>query len=97
MLEPIKEVPFAELGLGGYTPVGILQHCLEFFHMSLGLPWWGAIAVGKCVCLSVCVIHKYVKEVPCLEFFMLPGVICGGAPKLLGPIMTWHFIAKKNK
>ena len=47
ILEPIKEVPFTELGLGGWTPVGLLQHLLEGLHIGLDLPWWGAIAVGK--------------------------------------------------
>ncbi|XP_072363703.1 uncharacterized protein [Scyliorhinus torazame] len=33
----------AELGLGGYTPVGLVQNILEFIHLDVGLPWWGAI------------------------------------------------------
>lgn len=37
----------AELGLAGYTPVGLIQNLLEFMHVDLGLPWWGAIVVGK--------------------------------------------------
>ncbi|XP_050186247.1 mitochondrial inner membrane protein OXA1L, partial [Myiozetetes cayanensis] len=35
-----------ELGLGGFTPVGLLQNLLESLHLDLGLPWWGAIAAG---------------------------------------------------
>uniref|UniRef100_A0A1A7WX45 Oxidase (Cytochrome c) assembly 1-like n=1 Tax=Iconisemion striatum TaxID=60296 RepID=A0A1A7WX45_9TELE len=35
-----------DLGLGGYTPVGLVQNMLEFFHLDLGLPWWGAIVAG---------------------------------------------------
>ncbi|XP_058679199.1 LOW QUALITY PROTEIN: mitochondrial inner membrane protein OXA1L [Ammospiza caudacuta] len=35
-----------ELGLGGSTPVGMIQNLLEFLHLDLGLPWWGAIAAG---------------------------------------------------
>lgn len=41
------ELRLAELGLGNYTPVGAIQNLLEFFHMDLGMPWWGAIALGK--------------------------------------------------
>lgn len=41
------EIRLAELGLGSYTPVGLIQNLLEFIHMDLGLPWWGAIAVGE--------------------------------------------------
>lgn len=37
----------ADLGLGSYTPVGLIQNLLEFIHLDLGLPWWGAIVVGK--------------------------------------------------
>lgn len=37
----------ADLGLGNYTPVGLIQNMLEFIHLDLGLPWWGAIVVGK--------------------------------------------------
>ncbi|KAM9335435.1 mitochondrial inner membrane protein OXA1L [Symphorus nematophorus] len=40
------ETSLAELGLAGYTPVGLIQNLLEFFHVDLGLPWWGAIVVG---------------------------------------------------
>uniref|UniRef100_A0A674H780 Mitochondrial inner membrane protein OXA1L-like n=1 Tax=Taeniopygia guttata TaxID=59729 RepID=A0A674H780_TAEGU len=35
-----------ELGLGGSSPVGMIQNLLEFLHLDLGLPWWGAIATG---------------------------------------------------
>ncbi|XP_068404033.1 mitochondrial inner membrane protein OXA1L [Eschrichtius robustus] len=38
------EQSFTELGLGSYTPVGLIQNLLEFMHVNLGLPWWGAIA-----------------------------------------------------
>ncbi|XP_054608817.1 mitochondrial inner membrane protein OXA1L isoform X2 [Dunckerocampus dactyliophorus] len=43
------EVRLAELGLAGHTPVGLIQNLLEFMHMDLGLPWWGAIVVGTVV------------------------------------------------
>ncbi|CAN9509605.1 unnamed protein product [Ophioblennius macclurei] len=40
------EQRLSELGLGGHTPVGLIQNFLEFMHMDLGLPWWGAIVAG---------------------------------------------------
>ncbi|XP_053716186.1 mitochondrial inner membrane protein OXA1L [Synchiropus splendidus] len=40
------EPRLTELGLGAYTPVGLIQNILEFFHMDLGLPWWAAIVTG---------------------------------------------------
>ncbi|XP_071957805.1 mitochondrial inner membrane protein OXA1L-like [Antedon mediterranea] len=49
ILQPVAEIPFSELGLGGYTPVGLLQSALEFLHISAGLPWWAAIATGTII------------------------------------------------
>uniref|UniRef100_A0A665V803 Membrane insertase YidC/Oxa/ALB C-terminal domain-containing protein n=1 Tax=Echeneis naucrates TaxID=173247 RepID=A0A665V803_ECHNA len=40
------EPTLAELGLAGYTPVGVIQNLLEYMHVDIGLPWWGAIVVG---------------------------------------------------
>lgn len=40
------ELSLAELGLGSHTPVGLIQNLLEFMHVDVGLPWWGAIVVG---------------------------------------------------
>ena len=37
---------FAALGLGGYTPPGLLQSLLEFLHVNVHLPWWVAIATA---------------------------------------------------
>lgn len=43
-----SEPTLAELGLANYTPVGLIQNLLEFMHVDLGLPWWGAIVAGQC-------------------------------------------------
>lgn len=40
------EPSFASIGLGGYSPVGIVQNCMEFLHCTWDIPWWGAIAIG---------------------------------------------------
>lgn len=40
------EASLAELGLAAKTPVGLIQNLLEFMHVDLGMPWWGAIVVG---------------------------------------------------
>lgn len=48
VLEAVTAEPtLAELGLAGYTPVGMIQNLLEFIHVDLGLPWWGAIVAGE--------------------------------------------------
>ncbi|XP_010636112.1 mitochondrial inner membrane protein OXA1L isoform X2 [Fukomys damarensis] len=44
VVQAAAEPSFTELGLGSYTPVGLIQNLLEFMHIDLGLPWWGAIA-----------------------------------------------------
>lgn len=46
-IQAAAEQSFAELGLGSYTPVGLIQNLLEFIHVDLELPWWGAIAACK--------------------------------------------------
>lgn len=45
----LGEPTFASLGLGGWTPVGIVQNCFELLHVSLGVPWWAAIVIGNSV------------------------------------------------
>ncbi|XP_020863879.1 mitochondrial inner membrane protein OXA1L isoform X1 [Phascolarctos cinereus] len=43
VVQAAAEQSLSDLGLGGYTPVGLVQNLLEFVHVDLGLPWWGAI------------------------------------------------------
>ncbi|XP_026750020.1 mitochondrial inner membrane protein OXA1L [Galleria mellonella] len=43
------EPTFASLGLGGWSPVGLVQNALEYLHVSLDIPWWGAILIGTIV------------------------------------------------
>lgn len=49
VLAPTSELTLTELGLGNGTPVGIVQNFLEFLHLEVGLPWWGAIVAGTIV------------------------------------------------
>ena len=46
-LNALGEPTLESLGLGGYSPPGLVQSALEFLHVSLGLPWWGSIVAGK--------------------------------------------------
>lgn len=46
------EPTLASIGLGGWSPVGVLQNALEFLHISCDLPWWGAIVVST-ICLRL--------------------------------------------
>ncbi|XP_065217624.1 mitochondrial inner membrane protein OXA1L isoform X1 [Planococcus citri] len=44
-LNKLGEPTLESIGLGSYfTPIGWVQHWLEFLHVSFNLPWWGAIA-----------------------------------------------------
>lgn len=43
------EPTFASIGLGGYSPVGLVQSGLEYLHISLDVPWWGVIMCGTIV------------------------------------------------
>lgn len=43
----LGEPTFASLGLGGWTPVGLVQNCFEYLHVTLGVPWWTAIVIGN--------------------------------------------------
>ncbi|XP_013140550.1 PREDICTED: mitochondrial inner membrane protein OXA1L [Papilio polytes] len=47
------EPSFASLGLGGWGPVGIVQNCFEYLHITLDVPWWGAILIGTIVVRAV--------------------------------------------
>ena len=37
---------FAALGLGGYSPSGLVQSLLEFLHVNAHLPWWASIVAA---------------------------------------------------
>ncbi|KAL6051793.1 hypothetical protein STEG23_032066 [Scotinomys teguina] len=54
------EQSFTELGLGSYTPVGLIQNLLEFVHVDVGLPWWGAIAT--CTILARCLVFPLIVK-----------------------------------
>ena len=41
------EPSLKSLGLGGYTPVGLIQQCFEWLHIGCGIPWWGSIVIGN--------------------------------------------------
>ncbi|XP_063769609.1 mitochondrial inner membrane protein OXA1L [Pseudophryne corroboree] len=43
------EQGLAELGLAGHSPTGLVQNILEFLHVDIGLPWWGAIVSATLV------------------------------------------------
>lgn len=52
-LNALGEPTFASLGLGGWTPVGMVQQAFEYFHVTLGIPWWEAILIGTII-IRIC-------------------------------------------
>lgn len=44
-LNALGEVSFSALGLGGTSPIGLLQSGLEYIHVTANLPWWATIAL----------------------------------------------------
>lgn len=48
-LNDLGEPTFASLGLGGWTPVGLVQNCMEYVHVTMGVDWWMAIMIGSCL------------------------------------------------
>lgn len=53
------EPAFSTLGLGGYSPVGLLESSLEFLHIGCDLPWWLSIVIAT-TCARVCLFPIFV-------------------------------------
>ncbi|XP_020285217.1 mitochondrial inner membrane protein OXA1L [Pseudomyrmex gracilis] len=51
-VHPNGEVTFESIGLGGYSPVGLIESFMEFAHINYNLPWWGTIILGT-VCVRL--------------------------------------------
>ncbi|RZF32604.1 hypothetical protein LSTR_LSTR011051 [Laodelphax striatellus] len=47
--ELLGEPPFSSIGLGGWSPVGLLQNAFEYLHINLDMPWWQCIVLGTVV------------------------------------------------
>ena len=44
MSDVIPHQDLTSIGLGGHSPVGLLQTVLDYVHLHTGLPWWATIA-----------------------------------------------------
>ena len=53
--EALAGETLGDVGLGGYSPVGLLQSMFDVIHSTTGLPWWMTIVVGT-VCLRTAMI-----------------------------------------
>lgn len=76
-LNSLGEPTFASLGLGGWTPVGMVQNCFEYLHVSLGVPWWAAIVIGKkrVLCSTEPLIFLSTAGTIFIRTLMLPLVV----------------------
>ncbi|XP_039287317.1 mitochondrial inner membrane protein OXA1L [Nilaparvata lugens] len=45
----LGEPPFETIGLGGWSPVGLLQNAFEYMHISMDLPWWQCVVLGTVI------------------------------------------------
>lgn len=45
-VHPNGEPTLESIGLGGYSPVGLIQRFMEFMHISYDIPWWTTIVIG---------------------------------------------------
>lgn len=48
------------VGLGGWSPSGMVQQLLDFLHTTTGLPWWATIAAST-VCIKVLLLPLIIK------------------------------------
>jgi len=62
ILNAIGEPTLQSLGLASsYTPPGLVQQAIEFFHVSLGMPWYTSIALFACL-FRLCLFPITVKS-----------------------------------
>lgn len=59
-VHPNGEPTLESIGLGGYSPVGLVQHFMEFMHISYDVPWWATIVIGMCMCIYVCMFLFFI-------------------------------------
>ncbi|CAG9864608.1 unnamed protein product [Phyllotreta striolata] len=83
------EPTLASLGMGGYTPVGMIQNCLQYLHCDLGMEWWAAIALGTLVARilmfplvviaqrNAAKMNNYLPQVQILQLKMTEARQCG--------------------
>ena len=62
ILNALGEPSLQSLGLGSsWTPVGWVQQLIEFFHVSLGLPWYSSIVIFA-VIMRTCLFPITIKS-----------------------------------
>jgi len=60
-LTALGEPTFSSLGLAASNPAGYMQAMLEFFHVSLDLPWYACIC-GTALALRIILLPLYIRN-----------------------------------
>lgn len=59
-VHPNGEPTLESIGLGGYSPVGLIQRFMEFMHISYDIPWWTTIVIGT-LCVRIIIFPLVIK------------------------------------
>ncbi|KYN08730.1 Mitochondrial inner membrane protein OXA1L, partial [Cyphomyrmex costatus] len=59
-VHPNGEPTFESIGLGGWTPSGIVQNILEYMHINLDMPWWLTIVIAT-ICVRTLLFPIVIK------------------------------------
>ncbi|KAL6424682.1 hypothetical protein ACFW04_009979 [Cataglyphis niger] len=59
-VHPNGEATLESIGLGGYTPVGLIQRFMEYMHISYDVPWWTTIVIGT-LCVRILIFPLVIK------------------------------------
>ncbi|XP_066586424.1 mitochondrial inner membrane protein OXA1L-like [Prorops nasuta] len=54
------EATFESLGLGGNSPIGIIQNLFEWLHIGWDLPWWSCMLIAT-TCIRICIFPITIK------------------------------------
>lgn len=60
-LNRLGEPTLSSVGLGGWSPSGLMQHFFDLIHVSTAMPWWASIAAGT-VLLRFCIMPLVIKS-----------------------------------
>ncbi|XP_076470858.1 mitochondrial inner membrane protein OXA1L-like [Babylonia areolata] len=60
-LNALGEPTLSSVGLGSWSPSGVVQQALDMLHVSGGLPWWEAIVIGT-ICVRLMMFPLVIKS-----------------------------------
>ncbi|XP_050539717.1 mitochondrial inner membrane protein OXA1L-like isoform X2 [Daktulosphaira vitifoliae] len=49
VLNVLEDETLQNVGLGSWTPVGLVQNALQFMHITFDIPWWLTIVAGTTI------------------------------------------------